>query len=214
MNQRRRKAYTKEVWKLIPNPDLIITMFITSFVLQLALYSIEPIITVYVTQLSHNVDHVILISGMAFSASGLASILSAPRLGRLSDKIGPQKVMLVALIFAGIIIIPQAFVTSPWQLIVLRFLVGLATAGLVPSVNSLVKRITPDVLTGRIFGFNMSAQYLGVFGGSILGGQVAAYVGIKYVFLITSSLLLINALWVYKKVYKKLCSHELTSSQI
>lgn len=154
--------------------------------------------------MSHNAEHVALISGMAFSASGLASILAAPRLGKLSDKIGAQKVMLAALVVAGVIFIPQAFVRDPWQLMGLRFLLGLATAGLVPSINVLVKRITPDSLTGRVFGFNMSAQYLGVFGGSLLGGQVAAYFGIQYVFYITSTLLLINALWVYKTVYNKL----------
>lgn len=49
-----------------------------------------------------------------------------------------------------------------------------------------------------------SAQYLGVFGGSVLGGQVAAWLGIRYVFFITSGLLLINAIWFYFKVYKKL----------
>ena len=92
----------------------------------------------------------------------------------------------------------------------LRFLLGLATAGLIPSVNTLVKKITPDSLTGRVFGFNMSAGYLGVFGGSVLGGQVAAYLGIRYVFFITSALLLINAVWVYFKVYKKLSNDNFT----
>jgi MFS family permease len=194
----------KEVWNLIPDTRLIITMFVTSFVLTLALYSIEPIITVYVTQLSSNSSHVALVSGIAFSASGLASIIAAPRLGKLSDKIGPQKVMLMALLVAGVIFIPQAFVKSPLQLMGLRFLLGLATAGLIPSVNTLIKRITPDSITGRIFGFSMSAQYLGTFGGSVLGGQVAAFLGIRYVFFVTSSLLLINAIWVYFSVYKKL----------
>lgn len=193
----------KEVWNALPNPGLIITMFVTSFILQLAFYSIEPIITVYISQLSKNTAHLALISGMAFSASGLSSIIAAPRLGKLSDKIGAHKVMLAALIFAGIIFIPQAFVTNPWQLMALRFLLGLATAGLAPSINALVKQITPDSLTGRVFGFNMSAQYLGIFGGSIIGGQIAASFGIKYVFFITSTLLLINAVWVYKTMYRK-----------
>lgn len=112
--------------------------------------------------------------------------------------------ILVALVMSGLLFIPQAFVKNPWQFMALRFLLGLATAGLVPSVNALVKKITPDSLTGRIFGFSMSAGYLGVFGGSILGGQVAAYLGIRYVFLITGALLLINAVWVYFKVYNKL----------
>lgn len=50
--------------------------------------------------------------------------------------------------------IPQAFVSDPWQLTGLRFLLGFAAAGLSPSVNTLIKKITPDSLTGRVFGFN------------------------------------------------------------
>ncbi|GMA98188.1 multidrug efflux MFS transporter [Pelosinus sp. IPA-1] len=205
-----KKALTfKEVWNTVPEKSLTITMFVTFFVLTVALYSVEPIITVYVTQLASNTSHVALLAGMTFSSSGLASIIAAPRLGKLSDKIGAQKVMLVALVVAGLIFIPQAFVKNPWQLMGLRFVLGLATAGLIPSVNIIIKKITPDALTGRVFGFTMSAGYLGVFGGSVLGGQVAAWFGIKYVFYITSTLLLINTVWVYFKVYKKLSINEL-----
>lgn len=198
----------KKIWNTVPDKELTIIMFVTSFVLALALYTVEPIITVYVTHLSGQTSHVALVAGMAFSASGLANILAAPNLGKISDEIGAQKVMLAALVVAGLTFIPQAFVNAPWQLIGLRFLLGLAMAGLNPSVNTLVKKITPQSLTGRVFGFNISAQYLGVFGGSVLGGQVAAFWGIRSVFFVTSSLLLINAIWVYCKVYKKLSLKE------
>ena len=198
----------KKIWNTVPDKELTIIMFVTSFVLALALYTVEPIITVYVTHLSGQTSHVALVAGMAFSASGLANILAAPNLGKISDEIGAQKVMLAALVVAGLTFIPQAFVNAPWQLIGLRFLLGLAMAGLNPSVNTLVKKITPQSLTGRVFGFNISAQYLGVFGGSVLGGQVAAFWGIRSVFFVTSSLLLINAVWVYCKVYKKLSFKE------
>jgi MFS family permease len=202
--ENKKVSSIKEIWNIVPNKSLTIIMFVTSFILTLALYSVEPIITVYIAQLSHNTSHVALLAGITFSTSGLANIIAAPRLGKLSDKIGAQKIILVALVVAGIIFIPQAFVKNPWQLMGLRFLLGLAMGGLNPSVNVLVKRITPDYLTGRVFGFNISAQYLGIFGGSILGGQVAAYLGIRYIFFITSTLLLLNAVWVYFKVYKKL----------
>lgn len=198
----------KKIWNTVPDKELTIIMFVTSFVLALALYTVEPIITVYVTHLSGQTSHVALVAGMAFSASGLANILAAPNLGKISDEIGAQKVMLAALVVAGLTFIPQAFVNAPWQLIGLRFLLGLAMAGLNPSVNTLVKKITPQSLTGRVFGFNISAQYLGVFGGSVLGGQVAVFWGIRSVFFVTSSLLLINAVWVYCKVYKKLSLKE------
>ncbi len=193
----------KEVWSSLPDKNLTIIMFLTSFILTIALYSVEPIITVYISELSNNITNVALIAGIVFSASGLANIIAAPKLGKISDKIGAHKVMLYSLIVAGIIFIPQAFVKNPWQLMILRFLLGLALAGLNPSVNILIKKITPSSLTGRVFGFSVSARYLGVFGGSILGGQVAAYLGIRYIFFITSALLLLNAVLVYFKVYKR-----------
>lgn len=201
----KKTLNSREVWRGITNHDLIITIFVTSFILQLALYSIEPIMTVYVGQLAKNTVHVALISGVAFSASGLASILSAPRLGRLADNIGCEKVMLAALIISGVLFVPQAFVRTPWQLMMFRFMLGVATAGLLPSINALIKLSTPDSLAGRVFGFNIAAQYLGIFSGSILGGQVAAHFGIQNVFFMTSILLLTNAMWVYKKAYKKVC---------
>ncbi|MDF2678682.1 MAG: arabinose efflux permease [Bacillota bacterium] len=197
----------KEVWDTIPYKNLTITLFVTFFILTVALYSVEPIITVYVSQLSINSKHVSMLAGITFSASGLANILAAPKLGKLSDKIGTHKIILTALILAGIIFIPQAFVKSTWQLMLLRFLLGLTAAGLTPSVNILIKKITPSNLIGRVFGFTMSAAYLGTFAGSILGGQIAGTLGIRYVFFVTSALLLINAVWVYFNVYKKLNSN-------
>ncbi|WP_123053706.1 multidrug efflux MFS transporter [Clostridium sp. JN-1] len=196
----------KEIWHLIPRTDLMVTMFVTSFIMQLACYSVEPIITVYISQLSKSSEHIALIAGITFSASGLASILAAPKIGKVSDEIGPEKIMFISLLSAGIVFIPQAFVKNPQQLTILRFILGLATAGLVPSVNTLVKKITPDSLTGRVFGFNMSAMYLGTFSGSIFGAQIAAHFGIKYVFFTTSLLLFANAIWVYEMAYRKLNS--------
>lgn len=208
VREHKKSLSMKEVWSMIPEKSLTVVLFVTFFVLTVALYSIEPVITVYITQLSGPSSHIAMLAGLTFSASGLANILAAPRLGKLSDKIGAQKVMLVSLIAAGILFIPQAFVHHPWQLMVLRFLFGLTAGGLVPSVNILIKKITPSRLTGRVFGFNMSAGYLGVFGGAVLGGQVAAWFSIRDVFWITGALLLLNAVWVYLKVYKTMNRRE------
>ncbi|HTY39139.1 MAG TPA: multidrug efflux MFS transporter [Bacteroidota bacterium] len=203
IRQEGKAQKARDIWKSVPQKSLTVTMFATFFILMLALCSVEPVITIYVSQLSQDPAHVALIAGLVFSASGLANMIAAPPLGRLSDKIGAHKVILVALLLAGVVFIPQAFVSDPWQLMALRFVLGLASAGLNPSVNTIIKRITPDEITGRIFGFNMSAAYLGVFGGAVMGGQIAAYLGVKYVFLVTSALLLANAALVYYKVYKK-----------
>ncbi|MCL6625252.1 MAG: multidrug efflux MFS transporter [Alicyclobacillus shizuokensis] len=200
----KKTLSTKEIWGILPEKSLTLIMLATFFVINLSLYSVQPIITVYVGELSHNASHVALLAGITFSVTGLANIIAAPILGKISDRFGAHRVIWVALAVAGIVFIPHAFVQDAWQLMVLRFVFGLAAAGLSPSVNTLLKKITPGSVTGRVFGFSMSAGYLGVFGGSVLGGQIAAYMGIPYVFLITSALLLMDAVWVYFQVYKKL----------
>jgi len=193
----------REIWNSVPQKELTVVILITFFVLGIGLYSVEPIMTQYVSQLSPNASHIALISGLVFSATGISNIIAAPRLGKLSDKIGAHKVIIISLIAAGVLYIPQAFVQNPWQLLLLRFLLGFAMGGLIPSISIMIKKITPDFLTGRIFGFNMSLGYLGVAAGSILGGQVAGRFGFQYVFYITSTLMLLNAVWVYFRVYKK-----------
>ena len=91
IRQDKKTLGIKEVWNSVPEKNLTVTMFVTSFVLAVALYSVEPIVTVYVAQLSKDTSHIAFLAGMVFSVSGLASIIAAPRLGKLSDKIGPRK---------------------------------------------------------------------------------------------------------------------------
>ena len=199
----KKSQGVRDIWNMVPQKELTVVILITFFILGIGLYSVEPIMTQYVTKLSPNASHIALISGLVFSATGLSNIIAAPRLGKLSDKIGAHKVIMIALIVAGVLYIPQAFVQNPWQLLVLRFLLGFAMGGLIPSISIMIKKITPDNLTGRIFGFNMSLGYLGVAAGSILGGQIAGRFSFQYVFYITSGLMFLNAVWVYYRVYKK-----------
>jgi MFS family permease len=187
-----------QVWKMIDKPKIVLTMFLTTLTLQIANFSIEPIITIYVKELLSDISHIALISGVVVSASGISAVLAASQIGRISDHSGPQKVLLVCLFLASLTVIPQAFVRNTWQLTALRFIMGIAIAGLMPSINTLIKHNVPNTVTGRIFGFNQSAQYLGTIIGPLMGGQLAALYGIRSVFFATSFLLLLNALWIYQ----------------
>lgn len=193
----------RAVWKKLPDPQTTLCLLASTFVLQLALMSIQPIITVYIKTLSIedvSVANVAFVAGAVFSATGLASVLASSPLGRLSDRIGPQRVLPMALLVAGALFIPQAFVRDAWELGILRFLLGLATAGLLPAINSLIRQTTPMAVTGRAYGYNQSAQFLGTFFGAILGGQMAALFGLRSVFFFTGALLLLNAVWAHTMI--------------
>jgi MFS family permease len=77
-------------------------------------------------------------------------------------------------------------VTAPWQLVALRFVMGLALAGLMPAITALIRRSAPDAAIGRILGFSQSAQYLGQIAGPFAGAAVAARFGMRAVFFATA----------------------------
>ena len=175
-------------WSAIPDRRPMAAMLGTATMLMLANMSIEPIITVYVGELGHG-GNVTLVAGLVMAASALGSILAAARLGRLADRIGAWNVMIMCLFSAGCLLIPQAFVTDAWQLLALRLLMGMSLAGLMPSINSLIRHNVPDAVAGAMLGYAVSAQYAGQVIGPVAGGFVGGHFGVRTVFLATSCIM-------------------------
>jgi DHA1 family multidrug resistance protein-like MFS transporter len=88
---------------------------------------------------------------------------------------------------------PQAFVTQWWQLAVLRFLMGMALAGLLPSIAKVIRQSVPEQALGKTLGYLQSSQYAGQVLGPLLGGALGGLVGMRSVFFLTSGLLLAGA---------------------
>jgi MFS family permease len=180
-------------WSQIPDKRPIVAMLATGLLLMVANMSIEPIITVYVAQLVEP-PRVTFVAGLVMAAAALGAILSSPRLGKLADRIGHWRVINVSLAVSAALLIPQAFVTSGWQLIVLRFLMGLALGGLLPCIASVIRHNVPEAIAGSILGYSVSAQYAGQVLGPIGGGFVGGHVGMRAVFLGTAVLMAAGAI--------------------
>lgn len=176
---------------------LTLSIFVTTFILQSALMSIQPFLTLYVGELAGPTTYIALLAGIVTAVSGFSNIISAPFLGKLSDRIGPQKVLQTSLVFVAVIFALHAFANNVTQLIILRFLLGFGLGGLLPAINTYLKKIIPNELTGQAYGFNQTAQYIGNVIGPLWGGQVASRFGISQVFIVACGLLIMNAVWVY-----------------
>jgi MFS family permease len=180
-------------WSQIPDKRPIVAMLVTGLLLMLANMSIEPIITVYVAQFAEP-SRVTFIAGLVMSAAALGSILSASYLGKLADRVGHWNVIIVCLVISAVLLIPQAFVTSDWQLILLRFLMGLALGGLLPCIASVIRHNVPENMVGGTLGYSVSAQYTGQVVGPLAGGFVGGHIGMRAVFLGTSVLMALGAI--------------------
>jgi MFS family permease len=187
-----RAARRRGAWAAIPDKRPVVAMLATATLLMVANMSIEPIITVYVGELIHG-GSVTLVAGFVMAASALGSILAAARLGKLADRVGAWNVIMLCLLVAGLLLIPQAFVTDAWQLLVLRLLMGMALAGLMPSVNSMIRHNVPDSVAGTMLGYAVSAQFAGQVLGPVAGGFVGGHFGVRIVFLGTAALMVAAA---------------------
>lgn len=188
---------TRGLFKLLEYPQVIIGMFVTTLIIQAGNNSISPVISLYVQQLLHGGHSVDMVSGIIAALPGIATLFAAPLFGTWGDKIGTQKILRGGLIFALLVYIPQAFVTNVWQLGILRFLVGISDAALLPQVQTLLAKYSPNEYSGRIFSYNQSAQFMGNILGPLIGSTVSGEFGYGDVFLSTAFLVLINIGWVH-----------------
>ncbi|SDX39297.1 MFS transporter [Paenibacillus sp. CF384] len=188
--------------KLSRVPQLM-SLFAVTFLLQFAIIGPMPLMPLYVQDLHGTVVNLAFWAGFVGSAAGLSNMVASPLLGRLSDRIGQERILGISLIGAALMFIPQAFAGSVWQLLLFRLLQGCFLGGLIPSVNSLVRRFTPDGMESRAFSINSSMLSLGNMIGPIVGGIISGWTGIRGVFLISSALFVINAVWVRRTLVSK-----------
>jgi DHA1 family multidrug resistance protein-like MFS transporter len=184
----------KAVFQSLPYPTLIVTLFVSTLMIQLANSSISPILTLFIKDLSGDSGNLAFISGMIAAVPGVAALMSAPRLGRLGDRIGTARILLAALGLTTVLFAIMAWVETPLQLGILRFLLGFADGALMPAVQTLLLKYSSDQVTGRIFGYNQSFMYLGNVVGPLIGSGVSALMGFRWVFVVTAVLVLINYL--------------------
>jgi MFS family permease len=174
-------------WSVISDKVPVITMLVVASLVMFSIMSIEPIITVYLTQL--HTPNVTLMAGLVMSATALASVLSASRIGKLADRVGHWKVVMICLASAAVLLIPQAFVSNAWQLVVLRFLMGIALGGLLPCIAAIIRHSVPDSVAGRMLGYSTSSQYVGQVLGPLTGGYLGGHFGMPVVFIVTCVLM-------------------------
>lgn len=196
------KSYSsKQVLKHIFNKPVLLVMMIISMLVQVAHFSIQPILSLYVIEINGPAN-IALMSGMAFSVSGLGNLFMAKRWGSLGDRIGYTKIIIFLLIAAGILYFPGAFVTNIWQLIVLRFLLGIAIGGIIPVRLAYIRQNAPLSMQGEVLGYSTSLRFLGNIIGPALGGMLAGFFGISSVFFVTSGLLVLSGLIMFIAWYR------------
>jgi DHA1 family multidrug resistance protein-like MFS transporter len=172
-------------------------LFMVLLMAQLSVRTVQPVITIFVQDLIGSPPELATLAGLAFSITGLADLVSSPFLGKRSDVIGYRRVLLICLLGATLTSAPQIFVNNYWVFVAERFAVGLFIGGILPTANALIGRSVSRETRGTVYGMTASATFLGNSLGPLSGGGIAAELGIRWVFAVTTVLLAANLIWVW-----------------
>ena len=183
-----------QVFARIPSKSMLIGLFVTSMIIQISAQSIAPMLALYIRYLGQR-DNILFYSGLIVSAMGFSSLLSTPFLGKLGDRIGNHRLLLMGLFDSFLLYFLCGFAGSALQLGILRFAYGFGVGALMPSVNSLLTKMTPKEGISRIFSFNQSFSYIGQVLGPFVGSAVATGLGYRCVFFVTAMIVFGNFVW-------------------
>ncbi|MEW9672039.1 MFS transporter [Ammoniphilus sp. 3BR4] len=182
----------KKIFRQKPLP----TLFVSGFLIQMAMLGTTPFITSFVQELWGREEMLSLMAGLAVSITGFATMIFSPVLGKWGDRVGSQYVLFYSLLGAGLFLIPHAFVLSLWQLFLCRFLLGMFVGGMLPSVNALIRHYAPKNMESRTYGYSNMCVFLGNLLGPLTAGLLSGWIELRGVFLCAAFLILLNALWV------------------
>ena len=195
------KLSIRKLKEQIPEFNSIVALCVASFIYAICIMSLQPVISVYIKGIvPSDTENLAFIAGAVFSAMGIAQLMSSSPLGKLVDKIGPRKVLVVSLIYVGILNIPQAYVSDVYQLAIIRFLQGFGLGGMLPALNTYLSSKTPREFTGQVFSYNQSCLFFGYFLGSVGGASLMAWLGFTALFWVSGGLFIISALWIGLKL--------------
>lgn len=166
-------------------------------IVQVATMILQPLLTLYVAELQGNRAGAVLASGVVYSLSGVAGAIAAPFWGRLGQRQGFLKILIIGFSGAGLFVIGQFLVTDIYGFGLLQFMFGLCIVGVYPAINTIAVSASEPEFQGRTFGLTTTANQLGAMAGPLLGGVVSSWLGIRPVFLLSGGLLVIMGLLVY-----------------
>lgn len=135
-----------------------------------------------------------------FMTGGLASVFAGPYAGRLSDRIGRKRLVLIACVGASALMAMTTFVlTRFWVAYVLFFLAMVLMAARMGPFQALLSEIVPDEQRGSLMSLSLALgqMCLGV-GGALAGIAYTAYGYLSNTMLGAASMLLMGLLVWYR----------------
>lgn len=171
---------------------MVYFLYIIIVIAFLDTFSQLPIIAPFAQSLGATSLLIGLIVGMYSLANMGGNIIA----GQWIDKFGRKKILVIGLFSVSICLIGYAFVTTPQQLLLVRFLHGIGGGLLVPAAFAFLGDHSRTATRGKTMAFSGACVGISAIIGPAFGAIITRTLGIDWVFYIISALFLVTAIFV------------------
>jgi MFS family permease len=126
-----------------------------------------PFLTLYLTN-EKNVSAAD--AGLVIAVYGFGALITAPFMGRISDRIGALKVMRGSLILSGAVLFLYSFITNYYLILVITFIWSVISEAFRPANLALISEVADTSQRRTAFALNRLAVNLGMSIGPVAGG--------------------------------------------
>jgi DHA1 family multidrug resistance protein-like MFS transporter len=196
--EKEKKSGLRDHLRYVFHSPELRAMLLLLILVQCSIVIVAPFLSLYVEYLKVSPEFIGLMTGVVFGITGVANASTAPFWGKRADRIGYRKNLRHSLMGITLFSFPQAFVTNVYQLLILRAGLGIFVSGVIPTINTIVQRSTSERDRGGIYGIFQGGLLLGNVAGPLIGGVLAASLGLRSIFLITTGIFCLASVWQRK----------------
>lgn len=168
----------------------ILILLSATMLIQFVESAIIPYVSLMIKYLLFSEHYLTIMTGIVSALPGVSTAVFATSVGKMSSHFGTLKILKLCELAAIIIYALLGMTTSLMFFAGLRFLIGIANAGMTPMIQVLLSKASNRLST--VFSMSLSAQSLGSLAGSILGAYLSQFMPLNNLFYIASGALMIS----------------------
>jgi DHA1 family multidrug resistance protein-like MFS transporter len=179
----RKKPRLWEGLVMVLRTRALVGVFAISMLMRMGTRVVTPMLPLFVQEIAAPGTKIASLTGIIEGLAAAAGAVTAALLGRVSDRIGYRRILLVCGVAACGLFGLMVGVRTPTQLMILRALGGAAMGGVLASISALQAALAPSDRYGAVYGVDTSVMAVANAIAPMVGAALAAGWGLPIVFL-------------------------------
>ena len=179
----RKKPRLWEGLVMVLRTRALVGVFAISMLMRMGTRVVTPMLPLFVQEIAAPGTKIASLTGIIEGLAAAAGAVTAALLGRVSDRIGYRRILLICGVAACGLFGLMVGVRTPTQLMILRALGGAAMGGVLASISALQAALAPSDRYGAVYGVDTSVMAVANAMAPMVGAALAAGWGLPVVFL-------------------------------